>query len=54
MIYFMRICNSGALLVGNGKISCDLIHACSDDSHEYASIGYTHEFHDLQYVGNCT
>ena len=34
MVYFMRICNTGALLVSNDKISCDLIHACSDDLHE--------------------
>ena len=25
MIYFMQICNTGVLLVSNGKISCDLI-----------------------------
>ena len=36
MIYFMQICNTGALLVSNGKILCDLIRVCSDDSHEYA------------------
>ena len=35
VIYFMQICNTGVLLVSNGKISCDLIRACSDDSHEY-------------------
>ena len=34
MIYFMRICNTGVLLESNGKFSCDLIRACSDDSHE--------------------
>ena len=34
MIYFMRICNTGVLLVSNGKVSCDLIRACSDDSHD--------------------
>ena len=32
VIYFMRICNTGVLLVSNGKILCDLICACSDDS----------------------
>ena len=32
MIYFMRICNTGVLLLSNGKISCDLIRACSEDS----------------------
>ena len=48
MIYFMQICNTGVLfIVSNGKISCDLIRACSDDSQEYALIRYTHEFHDL-------
>ena len=31
----MSICNTGVLLVGNGKISCDLIRVCSDDLHEY-------------------
>ena len=36
VIYFMRICNTGVLLISNGKISCDLIRVCSDDSHEYA------------------
>ena len=41
MIYFMRICNTGALLVSNEKLSSDLIRACSDDSHEYARIRYT-------------
>ena len=35
MIYFMSICNTGVLLVSNGKILCDLICACSDDLHEY-------------------
>ena len=35
VIYFIRICNTDALLVSNGKILCDLIRACSDDSHEY-------------------
>ena len=50
MIYFMRICNTGVLLVSNGKISCDLIRACSDDSHEYVRIRYTHEFHELGYT----
>ena len=34
VIYFMRICDAGVLLVSN--ISYDLIRACSDDSHEYA------------------
>ena len=43
MIYFMRICNSGVLLVSNGKISCDLIHVCSD--HEL-------DTHDLRYTYN--
>ena len=47
MIYFMRIYNTGVLLVNNGKILCDLI-VCSDDSHEYSLIRYTHEFHDLR------
>ena len=36
MIYFVRICNTGVLLVRNGKISCDVIRVCSDDSQEYA------------------
>ena len=31
VIYFMQICNTGVVLVSNGKISCDLIPACSDD-----------------------
>ena len=35
VIYFMRICNTGVLLVSSGKISCDLVRVCSDDSHEY-------------------
>ena len=35
MIYFMSICNTGVLLVSNGKILCDLICVCSDDLHEY-------------------
>ena len=34
MIYFIRICNTDVLLVSYGKISYDLIRACSDDSHE--------------------
>ena len=34
MIYFMRIYKTGVLLISNGKISCDLIRVCSDDSHE--------------------
>ena len=34
VIYFMRICNTGVLLVRNGKILCDLIPTCSDDSHK--------------------
>ena len=46
MIYFMRIFNTGVLLVSNGKILCDLIRACSDDSHE---LDTRHEFNDLQY-----
>ena len=33
-IYFMQICNTGVLLVSNGKILCGLICACSDDSHD--------------------
>ena len=36
MIYFVRICKTGVLLVSNGKIACDLVRECSDDSHEYA------------------
>ena len=32
-IYFMQIYNTGVLLVSDGKFSCDLICACSDDSH---------------------
>ena len=36
MIYCMRICNTGVLLVSNEEILCDLIPACSDDSYEYA------------------
>ena len=35
VIYFVRICNTGVLLVNNGEISCDLIRARSDDSHGY-------------------
>ena len=38
MIYFMSICNTGVLLVSNGKILCDLICVCSDDLHEYGGI----------------
>ena len=53
MIYFMRICNTGVLLVSNGRIPCDLIGVCSDDSHEYARIIYTLEFHDLRYMCVC-
>ena len=34
MIYFIQICITDQLLVSNGKISCDLISVCSDDSHE--------------------
>ena len=36
VIYFIQICNTGVLLVSNGKILCDLIRVCSDDSHEYS------------------
>ena len=46
MIYFKLICNTGVLLVSNGKISCDLISVCCDDCHEYSCITYTHELHD--------
>ena len=52
MIYFMRIWNTGVLLVSSGKILCDLIRACSNDSHEYARIRCTHEFHNSQYLSS--
>ena len=39
--------NTGVLLVSNGKILCDLICACSNDSHEYTLIRYTHELDTL-------
>ena len=32
VIYFMQICNTCVLLVSSGKILCDLICVCSDDS----------------------
>ena len=36
VIYFMRISNTGVLLVSIGNILCDSICACSNDSHKYA------------------
>ena len=37
------IYSTGVLLVSNGEILCGVICACSDDSHEYTWIRYTHE-----------
>ena len=34
VIYFTPLCNTDVLLSRNGKILCDLISACSDNSHE--------------------
>ena len=51
VIYFARILQYWCILVSNVKISCGLICVCSDDSHEYTWIRYTHEFHhNLYYI----